>query len=152
MADQLPAETDRAQDNRSIAQARQIVVTEEYAGPLPPPQILAAYENAMPGLGKTIVDEFLKEGNHRRQRELTSDKHELLDIEMDQQELLFDYKIERTRLWLVGGISLISIAATVVLGLLGEPSAAVASGSITPLLIVVLFIRSLLVRTPKSGK
>lgn len=106
----------------------------------------------MPGLGKTIVDEFLKEGNHRRQRELASDKHELLDIEMDQQELLLDYRIERTRLWLVGGISLISIAATVVLGLLGQPSAAVASGSITPLLIVVLFIRSLLVRTPKSGK
>ena len=37
-----------------------------HTGPLPPPDLLQAYEAVYPGLPKIIVDQFLVEGQHRR--------------------------------------------------------------------------------------
>lgn len=43
--------------------------SEYYAGPLPTAQMLADYDNVVPGCAKDIVDNFTSEGNHRRARE-----------------------------------------------------------------------------------
>ena len=42
-----------------------------YQGPLPPPQHLREYNDILPGLAKTIVDEMQREARHRREVELT---------------------------------------------------------------------------------
>lgn len=42
------------------------VTRESFAGPLPPPALLAEYEQALPGLAERIVLIAENEGNHRR--------------------------------------------------------------------------------------
>lgn len=50
---------------------RQIVNGSSYQGPLPPPEMLQAYSDCLPGSGETILEQFKKQGNHRRRIELT---------------------------------------------------------------------------------
>ena len=52
---------------------------EAFVGPLPPPHILRAYEDAVPGAGQTIVQAFGKQTNHR--------------IETQRREVLFGFII-----------------------------------------------------------
>jgi uncharacterized membrane protein len=46
--------------------ALQVVVASAHAGPLPSPDTLREYESIVPGLPQTIIEEFKKEGAHRR--------------------------------------------------------------------------------------
>lgn len=41
----------------------------EYEGPLPPPALLKAFDEAVPGLSQIIVDEFTLQSAHRRKIE-----------------------------------------------------------------------------------
>ncbi|PWC26398.1 DUF2335 domain-containing protein [Teichococcus aestuarii] len=52
--------------------ATMVTVTQEisFSGPLPPPNLLGAYESIVPGLAKTIVEMSVKEQNHRHIWEL----------------------------------------------------------------------------------
>jgi uncharacterized membrane protein len=43
-----------------------ITLTAAHAGPLPPPAMLREYNQVIPGLGDTIVQEFRAETSHRR--------------------------------------------------------------------------------------
>lgn len=45
------------------------VASEAFAGPLPPPHLLAGYEQALPGLAERIVAMAENEGTHRRSLE-----------------------------------------------------------------------------------
>jgi uncharacterized membrane protein len=38
---------------------------QNFKGPYPPPQMIAAYERALPGLGREIMDGFVEERKHR---------------------------------------------------------------------------------------
>lgn len=42
-----------------------VQVRQEFNGPIPPPEILAQYDQIMPGLGQKIIDQFLSETAHR---------------------------------------------------------------------------------------
>lgn len=55
-----PAKMQREQ-SRNVA----VEVRQEFNGPIPPPEILAQYDNIMPGLGQKIIDQFLSETAHR---------------------------------------------------------------------------------------
>jgi len=44
---------------------------QQYSGPIPPPELLAAFEKVVPGLASKIVQWKEDESNHRRQLELT---------------------------------------------------------------------------------
>jgi len=47
-----------------------IVRRESYfAGPLPPPELLEQYNNVLPGCAELIVQQFVDQGNHRRELE-----------------------------------------------------------------------------------
>lgn len=46
--------------------ALQVVITRAHAGPLPAPVTMREYDDVVPGLPKTIITEFQKEGAHRR--------------------------------------------------------------------------------------
>ncbi len=43
--------------------------TEQFSGPLPPPEILKRYDEIVPGTAKNIIESFVNEGRHRRERE-----------------------------------------------------------------------------------
>jgi len=47
-----------------------VLQTEMTRGPLPPPSMLKAYDEIMPGLAKTIVSQFEKDLQHRRKFEM----------------------------------------------------------------------------------
>lgn len=40
-------------------------ISEHYSGPIPPPDILAKYNDVMPGLADKLVDQFIAQGAHR---------------------------------------------------------------------------------------
>ena len=50
-------------DGRHLVERREARIS---IGPLPPPDELKKYEEALRGTGKAIVDEFKKNGQHRR--------------------------------------------------------------------------------------
>jgi uncharacterized membrane protein len=78
-ATHLPAIRHEALDrpSRSDGQVRKgegfpgaiAVASERFAGPLPPPDLLADYERALPGLAERIVAMAENEGRHRRSLE-----------------------------------------------------------------------------------
>lgn len=43
--------------------------TEQFKGPLPPPEILRQYNAIVPGAAKSIIDSFVNEGKHRRDQQ-----------------------------------------------------------------------------------
>jgi uncharacterized membrane protein len=47
-----------------------------FSGPIPPPDLLQAYEDAVPGLADRLVAMAEKEGDHRRALEMRSLEHE----------------------------------------------------------------------------
>jgi len=56
-----------SEDQRS-ARINAVAVTS-YSGPLPPPEILARFEELYPGSAKLIIDDFLNESVQRREAE-----------------------------------------------------------------------------------
>ncbi len=45
------------------------MVRQQYFGPLPPPAVLESFEHIYPGSAKIIVDNFVKQAEHRRSLE-----------------------------------------------------------------------------------
>lgn len=52
-------------------------VTRQFMGPLPPPEVLKAYNEALPDGANRIVTAFEKQGDHRRQTETRGQKYAL---------------------------------------------------------------------------
>lgn len=72
-----------ADQSLSKAEASHHVIvssSQSFVSPLPPPEILSAYEKTLPGITERILVSFEKEGDHRR----ASEKF--------QQELVQDYQ------------------------------------------------------------
>ncbi len=68
---QVPFDVDaRQRSAESDAQAE--ISYSEYHGPLPPPHLLAEYEQITPGLAMRIVEMAEVEGRHRREMELSA--------------------------------------------------------------------------------
>lgn len=42
---------------------------EAFSGPLPPPRMLREYDSIVPGFAQTLLDQFVAQGDHRRQLE-----------------------------------------------------------------------------------
>lgn len=40
-------------------------VERRYSGPIPPPDLLAAYDQVVPGSAETIINQFVAQGQHR---------------------------------------------------------------------------------------
>jgi uncharacterized membrane protein len=59
---------DAPHDDRRVARINAVAVTS-YSGPLPPPEVLARFEELYPGAAKLIIDDFLDESIHRRESE-----------------------------------------------------------------------------------
>ncbi|MEZ4391985.1 MAG: hypothetical protein R3A48_12885 [Polyangiales bacterium] len=114
--------TDAYYDPESGDQARpSLVVRGEFVGPLPPPAMLRAYNEAIPNLGDAIVREWGTEGLHRRAIETSWNKHRMamevssldrhasleerrLELARNQLEISErrDLRAENTRRWILG--------------------------------------------------
>lgn len=42
-----------------------LTVSQSYSGPVPPPEILAAYNEIVPGSAEQIINQFVAQGRHR---------------------------------------------------------------------------------------
>lgn len=116
---------------RGVQEPREsLVLSEQFSGPLPHPNILRGYEQIVPGSAASIVESFVQEGRHRREREMRNvqmcESWSAADINLQNRGQIFGFIIAMTgivggllvaALWSpVGGatISGISLAAIVV--------------------------------------
>ncbi len=58
--------TGSADKSRAVAQMQ---VEQHFAGPLPPPEILAGYDEIVPGTAEKIIARFIEQGTHRMELE-----------------------------------------------------------------------------------
>lgn len=71
----------RKHSNRSVEPAKQlpptappleggaVIASSQWSGPLPPPAALERFDQIAPGSARIIIDEFVKEADHRRLQE-----------------------------------------------------------------------------------
>jgi uncharacterized membrane protein len=66
----LPSETVEELGQQVAGRVSQTIIeAREFSGPLPPPEMLAEYERALPGCAERIVKMVETEGDHRRECE-----------------------------------------------------------------------------------
>jgi len=63
-----PEDSDFSSEGNRISRINAVALTS-YSGPLPPPEILARFEELYPGSAKLIIDDFLSESVQRREAE-----------------------------------------------------------------------------------
>lgn len=68
MTDSKDIQQNTARQTHSSTKHSQTVIAQ-FSSPLPPPEILANYERAQPGLINKIIEMTEKESNHRRELE-----------------------------------------------------------------------------------
>jgi uncharacterized membrane protein len=90
-----------------------------FAGPLPPPTALAAYDHVIPGLAREIVDQWKAETAHRH-RTVTSMAH------ADREAMVKFYEAERRGQWLAIVAILGVLAVAVVAIVLNRPAVGIA--------------------------
>jgi len=64
--EQTPADSTEKQQ---VSFTADVKVTETWSAPLPPPQLLREFNEAVPGAADVIVSEFQEQGQHRRDME-----------------------------------------------------------------------------------
>lgn len=67
-----------AQQPQAQMQSMTVKKEERFSGPLPPPAILASYDELCPGSAQTIIDQFVRQGDHRMQLETKVISNEIL--------------------------------------------------------------------------
>lgn len=103
------------------------MMSMEYSGPLPHPEILRQLEEVQPGISKVIIDDFEKRSEHNR------------EMERKQIEI---YKSEGKWGILTGAIVAIAgLTASVLLGWFGHGGAAGAVGGLSLASLVGNFIK-----------
>ncbi len=89
---------------------RRLAWSANFSGPLPPPAVLAKYDQTVPGLAREIVDQWKAETEHR---------HRTIDglREIDQESMRAYYGGERHGQWLalVVFLAVIAVAALAVI-------------------------------------
>jgi len=86
--------------------------SQTFSGPLPPPEILSKFNEAVPGLANKIIDWAETEGNHRRLIETKS-----LDAEIKLNNRAFDERrLGQIFGFLIGTIAIVAGSVTAILG------------------------------------
>jgi uncharacterized membrane protein len=117
-----------------------LVLSEQFSGPLPHPSILHGYEQIVPGSAANIVESFVQEGRHRREREMRDvrmrEDWAKADIGLQGRGQIFGFIIAMTGI--IGGLL---VAA------LWSPLGGASISGLSLATIVVAFLRQ-----GKSGK
>jgi uncharacterized membrane protein len=97
-----------------------------FVGPLPPPDMLAAYEQAVPGLGKQLVTLLHTQARHR------------MDLEAQRQKATIE--LEKSSPNYAIAVAAMSVLSVTLLGLYGNPWAASIVGGLEVVSLVSLFV------------
>jgi uncharacterized membrane protein len=110
------------------------VIVATYAGPLPPPQILAGYKEVIPDLPERLVRAWEDEAKHRR--DLERKQHEA-DVRTQDAR-----RIDDTRRVVFGFVlGLVGLAAAAAIGIAGHATAAAVVGGGSLAVMVAGFLR-----------
>lgn len=118
-------------DSRPISSSEKVTSistsSSVFIGPLPPPDILAAYEDAIPGLGGKIVDTFQQQVTHR--------------INMEQERNRADIHIDHVAPKYALSAVAMSLVSVTTICIYGHPWAAAIVGGLEIGGIIGLFLR-----------
>lgn len=101
------------------------------SGPLPPPSIMAEYEQAIPGLGQVLVDRMVIQ--HDQEIAVENRIHDRADRELEHEAVTV-----RRGMWMIFAIALVFLAVAAI-GLLVDEPPAVYVGVGTPTLFGVVW-------------
>lgn len=126
----------REEDTRAAAQAL-LVSASSFSGPLPPPDVLAAYERVLPGSADRIIRMAEDQGSHRRG--------------LERQELAANIRTQSQGQWLAFVIALLVSAGGIYLLATGNGVSGLVA-LLTPLAgLVALFLVSRSRRADKEA-
>ena len=70
---------DEVEDSEKIARVVAKVIEQKFSGPIPPPNIIAGYENVLPGVADRIIKMAEQQSLHRQTIQLMETKAEVRD-------------------------------------------------------------------------
>ena len=70
---------DEIENTKKLAKVLSGVIEQEFSGPIPPPNIIAGYENVVPGAADRIIKMAEQQSSHRQSMELLETKAEIRD-------------------------------------------------------------------------
>lgn len=122
MDDDLPAQQSDEFDAPNAA----IIASAEYSGPLPPPGMLAAYEDVAPGSAQIILDAFQSEQAHRQK--------------LEEDVIMGGTRRARNGQIFGFAVAMAFLAAAVVLVLTGNDVAGIILGTVDLVALVTVFV------------
>jgi uncharacterized membrane protein len=72
----MPDHTAAKATLNGVTGKNRIIYQESYSGPVPHPSILSGLDKVVPGSAKQVMDQFVAQGEHRREMERKYLKHE----------------------------------------------------------------------------
>lgn len=111
-----------------ISALTQIEIREQkFSGPIPPPQVLAAYDGILPGLGADIVQMAKDEQSHR---------HRIVETAIDA-----NIASDKRGQWMAATIAVLGLIVALILGVTGNPLAGVIITALDLGTVVGLFLK-----------
>ena len=108
-----------------------IVASQQWAGPLPPPDALAAYDRIHPGSAEAILHAMMEEGAHRRQMERFEMEQqwaaENRQIDLNRQALDASAKQYARGQWIAGILGVMGIGGGIACAISGQETAGIAA-------------------------
>lgn len=132
---QLEDETDNSEEMKKVL-AR--VIEQEFSGPIPPPNIIAGYENAIPGSADRIIRMAEQQSSHRQQMELMEIKAEARDSLLG---VIFAF-----------GLGMGCLAACIIMVVMVPVAAGAICGSILGVTGIASIVTAFLKNTRRSDK
>lgn len=75
----LMEEKEEVENSEKIAKVVASVIAQEFSGPIPPPNIIAGYENVLSGAADRIIQMAEQQSQHRQEIQLLETKAEIRD-------------------------------------------------------------------------
>jgi uncharacterized membrane protein len=125
--------TNDSGDSREEIVMETFHVSRRYKGPLPHPDALKGYEAVYPGFAKILLDDFVKEGNHRRKQEEKGMDAHVDDMREDKQQ-------QGRGQWFGLSIAIIMIIGAITFAALGYPHSGAVLGGTTLISLVTIYV------------
>ncbi len=116
------------EEKRGELKAYVLSIVRFYQGPLPPSSELKGYEETVPGAGNRIINQFEKQGEHRRKQEQTISKSR---IGLADRKLGSDTKIQYRSVHLTFFLAILFLSGSLVCILMGHDWAGTVLGGTT---------------------
>ncbi|MGI8730112.1 MAG: DUF2335 domain-containing protein [Solirubrobacteraceae bacterium] len=105
------------------ARERRVTVSSSFSGPLPPPAVLRAYDETIPGLAREIVDQWKAETAHRRET--------ITELRGTDREAMRSFYAGERRGQTFGLICILAVLVVAVLAIVLESTAIGVAGIVT---------------------